>query len=266
MSVSARKLRAVFAIYIQDGLAYRASGFIWTLTDLSTAVTMPLVWAAAARGGPIQGFTAGQFVLYYLCLLLLSSFITSHFMWEIGWEIKEGLFSNYLVRPISYMQFMFMRNLAWRIVRTSIFLPIFILLLLAYWSYIRDAQLYLGWQFWTAVLLGHLVSFTFVMAMGMLALFVQEATSIFELYYIPMLFLSGQLFPISMLPAWAKTLALIFPFYYTTGLPTEILVGRLAPNAALPLIGGQVLWLGISYTLHKVLWKYGLRQYSGIGM
>ena len=101
MAIALRKWKAVFDIYFQDGLAYRASGIIWIMTDLVTAVTMPLVWASAARSGPIQGYTTGDFVLYYLCLLLLQSFITSHIMWEVATEIKEGQFTPLLLRPVS---------------------------------------------------------------------------------------------------------------------------------------------------------------------
>lgn len=261
-----RQAKAVFAIYVQDSLAYKASAFIWTLTDATTAVTMPLVWAAAVGSGMIQGYTASDFVLYYLVMLLLTGFITCHFMWEVAYEIREGIFSTYLIRPMDYFQFMLARNYAWRLVRTLIFLPLFGLLILAYWGYVKDATVYLGWEAWVSVLLGNLVSFTFVMAIAMVALFVQEAHAIFELYYFPMLFLSGQLFPVSVLPQWAQQLALVFPFYYTTGLPTEIIVGRVSPQASWPLIGGQVAWVVGCYFLQRFLWRAGLRHYTGVGM
>jgi ABC-2 type transport system permease protein len=228
---------------------------------------MPLVWAkAGAANGSIQGFTTSNFVLYYLCLLLLGSFITSHIMWEIAMEIKEGQFSNMLVRPVSYYQFTFLRNLSWRIIRTCLFLPFFVILLWAYSGYLHGAQVYLGWEMWVSVLLGHLVSFTTVMMMSMLALFTQEAMSIFELYYVPMLFLSGQLFPIAVLPGWAKLLGHLFPFYYTTGAPTEILIGRVSGTAALQTLGMQVLWVAIAYSVSRVLWAKGLKHYTGVGM
>jgi len=267
MTVTLRKWRAIFAIYFQDGIAYRASGLIWILTDLVTAVTMPLVWANASRNGSaIQGFTTSNFVLYYLCLLLLGSFITCHIMWEIAMEIKEGQFSSMLVRPVSFFQFTFLRNLSWRIIRTSLFLPFFVLLLWLYRGFLGGAHVYLGIEFWLAVILGHLVSFTTVMMMSMLALFTQEAMAIFELYYVPMLFLSGQLFPIAVLPGWARFLGHLFPFYYTTGAPTEILIGRVSGIAAWQTIGGQVIWICIAFGMAKLLWKKGLKHYTGVGM
>lgn len=261
-----RKWWAVFSIYFQDGLAYRASGLIWITTDLVTAVTMPLVWASAAHGGPINGFSSGDFVLYYLCMLMLGSFITSHMMWDLAFEVREGVFTTSLIRPISFFQVMFFRNLSWRIIRSGLFGPFFVLLLFLFKGYVSEPHLFLGWQFWASLILGNLVSFSFVMMMSSLTLFVTEAASIFELYYVPMLFLSGQLFPVSVLPQWARNIAVLFPFYYTTGAPTEILIGRIGVGSMPSILATQVVWVAFSYLVGKVMWAKGLKFYTGVGM
>ena len=233
-----------------------------------TAMTMPLVWirSGAMDHGSVGGFGASDIVLYYLCMLLLSCFITSHIMWEVATEIKEGLFSTALMRPISFHQFTFLRNLSWRIIRMSLFAPIFLAMLYFYRGYIHDPHLNLGWEFWVSAGLGHLVSFNFVLMMAMIALFVQEVYSIFELYYVPMLFLSGQVFPVSILPDWARNLAQLFPFYFTTGAPTEILVGRVVGPDVLRILATQAVWVTVCYAMSKLLWKKGLKYYTGVGM
>jgi ABC-2 type transport system permease protein len=267
MSVLLRKWRAVFSIYFQDGLAYRASGLIWILTDCVTGLTMPLVWARSSSiGGGIGGYNLGGIVLYYLVMLMVGSFVTSHMMWEAAMEIKDGAFSAQLIRPIGYLQFMFLRNLSWRIIRFSLFLPFALLFMFAYRGYLHDIHLNLGWEFWASLLLGHLVSFFFVMMMAMLALFVQEAMAIFELYYIPMLFLSGQIFPVDVLPTWAAKVSRLLPFYYTTGAPSEIAVGRLTGPAIQQSLLFQAGYVVATYLVGRWLWKKGLPYYTGVGM
>lgn len=261
-----RKWRAIFSIYFQDGLAYRASGIIWVMTDVTTAVTMPLVWAAAEKHGSIAGYGTDDFVLYYLCMLLLTGFITSHFLWDLAYEIKEGMFSTWLVRPVSFYQTCFLRNLTWRLIRPALFLPFFLVLLFFYRPYLADASIHLSPAFFAALILGHLLSFTWVMAIAMIALFVQEAQSIFELYYVPLMFLSGTIFPVALLPGWAKTLAHWLPFYYTVGAPTEMLVGRVPPDAAPYILMMQVGWIAFSFLAGRVLWKFGLKHYASVGM
>ncbi len=266
MRIFFKQWKALLSIYIQDGLAYRAAGFIWTLTDAANAIVMPLVWSAAASSGSIAGFTSRDFVQYYLFMLLINSFVTSHFMWEVANEIKEGQFSTFLLRPISYYQFMLARNLAWRTVRTTISLPLICVVLYFYRGMLDGSSVYVGWEFWTALVLGHTVSVTFVMAMAMLALFLQEAQSVFMLYYGPMLFLSGSLFPIALLPQWAQAISKLAPFYFILGLPVEILVGRVSPAASVPMIATQLAWIVASVFAFKVMWHYGTRQYTGVGM
>lgn len=266
MTRTLRHWQSLIGIYFRDGIVYRASLVIWILTDAATAAVLPLVMAAAARGGLIEGFSGSDFAVYYLVSLMITNFVSCHFQWEFANEIKDGMFSTYLLRPISYLQFMAMRNVAWRVVRSVVFLPILGLMVLAYWNQVQGANLYLGPEALLAIVLGHTVSFLSVMALACLAFYVQEAHSFFELYYIPMLFLSGQMFPVALFPDWARTVALATPFYYTTGLPTEIVIGRIAPADVWPLIGGQVVWCVASFVAFKLLFKRGLRDYTGTGM
>lgn len=261
-----RKWQAVLSIFVQEGIAYRASGVIWILTDLVTAIVMPLVWSSAAGDGTIQGMTAADFTAYYLAILIVGAWVTSHMMWEVATEIREGIFSVYLLRPFSVYQYMFIRNLAWRTIRTILTLPFLLGLALLYRSYLGGADLNLGWEFWLAVVLGHLVSFAFVMMISMIALFVQEAVAIFELYYVPQMFLSGYLFPLALLPEWAQAVAKALPFYYTLGVPADILIGRLSgPDIARAMLI-QVAWIVVSYFGARYLWRVGLKHYTGVGM
>lgn len=266
MPATLRKALALFAIYFQEGLAYRASGLIWVMTDVTTAVTMPLVWATAAKSAPIAGFTTSDFVLYYLCMLLIQCFVTSHVMWDVAMEIKEGQFTTALLRPVNWYLTTFVRNLAWRCFRPLLFLPFFFLFLWLYRGLLGDAHVVLSPAFFLSVVLGHLVSFTLVTMLAMIALYTQEAMSIFELYYLPALLFSGSVFPVDVLPPWAQSLAHALPFYSTAGAPTEMLVGRTPASAVPGVLATQVVWIVVSYVGFRFLWSRGLKRYNGAGM
>jgi len=105
-----------------------------------------------------------------------------------------------------------------------------------------------------------------ILAMAMIALFVHEAYSIFELYYLPMLFLGGQMFPIDLYPAWVQRLADWMPFYYTVGVPTEIFVGRIEVAEMARYLLLQLTWVLVMYIAFRLMWRFGLRQYTGVGM
>jgi len=261
-----RQYAGLFRIYLSDMLAYPATVTIWVLTDVVGAFVMPLVWLAAKGSGGLGGYTPEGLVLYYVSMLLVAGFVTSHFMWDIGMEIKEGVFSAHIIRPISYLEFILCRNAAWRLGRTLVTLPWFVLIAVAFSGSLGAANVHLGWETFAALLLGHLVSIATVLAMAMLALFFEQARSIFEMYYVPMLFLSGQMFPVSMLPGWTVWLAKGTPFYYTTGVPTEILVGRLAGADALLAMAGQIGWIAFGLVAYGILFRLGMRRYTAVGL
>ena len=184
--------RAILKIYAKEGLAYPANWMIWILTDASSAFLMPIVFTSSMAGSSLGGFSASQFFVYYGVMFFVSCFVTCHFMWELGFEIKDGIFTSHMIKPISYFQYTLLRNLSWRVVRLGFAAPLFAFYLVLFGSRIDWSGVHFPWQFWVSVLLGHLVSYTFVMAFAMLALFVQETAAIFELYYFPMLFLSNR--------------------------------------------------------------------------
>lgn len=257
---------AYFQIYFQEALAYRATMVIWILTDVIFAITLPLVWLSATKGGEISGFSGSDFVLYYIISLMLNNFIACHFAWDMNYEIREGLLTSQLIRPSNYLSFMFMRNMAWRIIRTGMSVPLLIVFILLYYRHITEVNLHLGWMFWAILLLGHVLSFMFVVMIGSIALFTEEAEALFEAYYFPAYFLGGLLFPIAVLPEWAQTLAHILPFYYTTGVPTLVALGRLDEAAMIQTMGMQLIWIILSFIGFRILWKAGLKRYTGVGL
>ncbi len=261
------KIGALLKIYIADSLAYRASAFIWMLTDTVHCLVMPLVWLSAYHGREaIGGYNPGEMVTYYVVMAFVSNFIVSHLMWDLAWEIKEGVLSQWLLRPVPVVWMLMARNLSWRAMRMVLFVPVAGLALFYFSNFTTLAPLNLGWAFWVSVVLGHLVSFWVAYALACLAFWLQEVQSVFSVYYAPMLLLSGWVAPIGLMPGWLQALAVVMPFRYTTAVPVEIAVGKLTGEAMFLQMGIQLLWIGLGWGLSAVLWRLGLRQYTGVGM
>jgi len=263
-----KKWLAIFKIWFQDSIVYKASTTIWVLTDVVTAIAMPLVWIAGAKvtGGVVGGYPISQMVAYYMVSFAVAAPIVSHILWDVAVEIREGLFLATLLRPISLYQYIFFRSLSFRLMRPFFFFPFLIAIIWMFRSVLAGAHVYITFPFFVSIVLGHLVSFTMVMALSPIALYTQEAYSLFELYYAPMILLSGQLFPISALPNWAQNISHFMPFYYTTGVPSELGVGRITGSEVWIKLSIQALWALIFYGVGKLAWKKGLKIYTGIGL
>jgi ABC-2 type transport system permease protein len=258
----------VLNTFVQDSLVYRANAVIWMLTDVVTAVTMPLIWLASYNGRPtIHGFSPSQMVVYYLVILAVSSFVESHVMWEISHDVKQGKFNVYLIRPYSFAAYTYAANLGWRLVRTSVGVPLFALVVLAFHRYLpATMHVNAGPTFWLAVLFGHFLSFTITHAIGLLSLWLYEVRSVYNFYYLPLMIFSGQIAPIALFPRAIREIIYYTPFPYTLAFPADIFLGRASERE---LAGGfimQLVWIGIASMAAAVLWRGGVRRHTAFGI
>jgi viologen exporter family transport system permease protein len=79
------------------------------------------------------------------------------------------------------------------------------------------------------------------------------------------LFLSGQVAPLSLFPFPVQVAATLLPFRWVIGFPVELLLGRLTLGEALVGFAAQGVWLVLSLALLKIVWRAGVRQYSAVG-
>lgn len=86
-----------------------------------------------------------------------------------------------------------------------------------------------------------------------------------QTYFVLMLFLSGQIAPLTLLPHPVQVVAAILPFRWVISFPVEVLLGQHTPVEALMGLGAQVAWLIIGIVLVRVVWRAGLRVYSAVG-
>lgn len=262
-----RKCWATFRIHIGHHLIYRGQVLIWLTADSISSVVLPMVWLAAFNGRPsIQGYTPSGIVLYYLLTFFLSNFLVSHIMWDIAFDVKEGMLNIYLTRPFSYLAFRFLTNLSWRITRAIFFIPVLLATLYLFRNYLHGAALSLGPAFWGALLLGHVVSYLMTHALGLTALYFVHVRDFFSLYYIVLGVLGGQLVPLAMLPDRLQRAVVWLPFRYMLSFPIEIGLQRLDGGAIALGFAVGCAWLLLAYALCRLLWRNGLRQFSGVGI
>jgi ABC-2 type transport system permease protein len=261
------KAAAYYKLYLLDIFVYWGAAFLWIIIDCIKTILMPLVWIAAAGASETVGsMHLNEIVAYYVGALVLSQLVTSHLMWDMAYEIREGVFSIHLVRPISYFWSQFIRNAAWRVSKLIMFVPVLLLMVLAYRDYLTGVPIYITGAFLLSIILAHVLSYCAAFVLGLFALRTQEAYSIIHLYYLPEMFLSGRLFPMELLPGWAATMASLTPFRMTVAFPLEIMLGRLDPSAIALGLVTQVGWILAMCAAGVVMWRTGLKMYTGVGM
>jgi ABC-2 type transport system permease protein len=229
---------------------------------------MPLVmlaiWAAAARSGPIAGYSQSGFTAYYLCALLVRLMTGAWVVWELTMEIRQGTFALRLLRPMNPLWQMSAENLAAIPMRGIVALPVIgILLWFARGQLSHDP---LHWVLLVPALLGAWLLYFLVQAIiGTLALRFESASSLFEAWLGFSNILSGYLIPLDLFPRAVRSLSLALPFRFQLSYPIELMLGRWSRGEALELLAAQWAYVAVFFVLTRVAWRSGLRHYAAYG-
>ena len=115
------------------------------------------------------------------------------------------------------------------------------------------------------LLIAFTVRFLLEWTLSLVAFWITRVGAINQTYFVLMLFLSGQIAPLTLLPFPVQIVADILPFRWIIGFPVELLLGRLTLFETLIGLGAQVTWLLISFVLLRIIWRGGIRVYSAVG-
>ena len=248
-----------------EAVAYRAETVVWMLTN-----TMPLVnlalWSAVTRERPVHGYQQADLVAYFLSALLVRQLTSSWVLWEMSREIRMGVLSMRLLRPIHPLWAYSAENLSGLPLRTVFAIPVATIGIAvagsnhvagdaAHWLVLVPALLG-AWQinFWTNAL------------MGTLSFWLEQSMAVFQLWLGGYFILSGYMFPLDFVGR-GTGIAIIhaLPFYSMAGFPVEVLLGRLPVEQALVQLGVQWAWVGALGVGTLLLWRAGVRRYNAVG-
>jgi ABC-2 type transport system permease protein len=257
-----QQFKTTFASMVQ----YRASLFIWMIGQVLEPLVYLVVWATVANGsgGSVGGYTASGFAAYYLIFMLVNQVTYTWIMYEYEYRVRQGYLSFALLKPVHPIHSDISDNLSSKLITLPILIVVAILLALAF----HPTAAIVLWALLVslpALILAFLVRFLIEWTLALAAFWTTRVSAINQLYFILMLFLAGQIAPLSLFPNWLQTIANILPFRWMLGFPVELLLGRLTPIQALEGIGAQLAWLFLSLVLVRIVWRAGLRVYSAVG-
>lgn len=258
--------RAQFKVAMAVELQYRAAAFIWLIGTVLEPVVYLVVWSAVAAGsgGAVGGYSGGDFAAYYISLMVVNHFTFTWHMWEYDFRIRQGQLSPMLLKPIHPIHMDIAENLSHKLFTLLVVAPTAVLLIWFFaptwnapvWSWLLAAP---------AMLLAFLIQFLFGWAVAMAAFWTTRIAAINRVYFLGKFFLAGQLAPLALLPGWLQALANASPFRWMLSFPVELIVGQLSMAEAWRGLGVQVIWVLLSVTAVKLVWRAGVRRYAAFG-
>jgi ABC-2 type transport system permease protein len=245
-------------------LQYRSFFFLLAFGWMIPPLIYLLVWSTAAGEGEIGGLNRGQFVAYYLILILVNQVTYSQTNWTVGDLIRYGEMNRVLMRPLPPLYDALASEMAGKVVYLVFDVPVVALLAL-----VLKPELHVtpgnALAFGLALLLAWALRFFWGYWLALLAFWATRSDALVSLQDSLVFLLAGQVAPIALLPEALQTLARVLPFRYMVAFPVEILTGQLDGAALWSGFAWQAGWLVTALFLYSLMWRYGLRRYSAVG-
>jgi ABC-2 type transport system permease protein len=258
----AQQFKTTLATMIQ----YRAALAIWVIGHVLEPLVYLVVWSVVSKtaGGSAGGFTTAEFAAYFIALMLVNHLTYTWIMYEYEYRVRHGSLSFALLRPIHPIHADVADNISSKVISLpGIALAAVVLALM-----FRPAFHFIPWAVLAsipAIVLAFVLRFLLEWTLALAAFWTTRVSAINQMYFVALLFLSGQVAPIALLPAWVRAAAGFLPFRWMIGFPVELLLGRLTPAQALTGLGVQVIWIALGLALVRLVWRAGVRAYSAVG-
>jgi ABC-2 type transport system permease protein len=263
------KYAKVFDIGLQNTFVYRWNFLLRSLFGLVPLAGSVLIWRAIfkERGSDVAGYDYHAMVWYFLLTILVNNLITpTEDEWQIAAEIRDGQMNAFLVKPFNYLGYRLSLFASYRLLYTLCTLgPLAVLV----WFF-RDFVVLPASSFtWAAaavsLVMAGLIQFFVAYALAMLAFWILEISTIVFILYSFEYFLSGQIFPLDIMPVWMHSILQILPFTYELFFPISIFLGKVTGPALWSGLAIQTIWLLITWMTARTLFRQGVRHYQAVG-
>ena len=266
-------MSGLFDLYLQQFktslaamLQYRAALVIWLIGQVLEPLIYLVVWTvvSATQGGSVGGFTTGEFAAYFIVLMLVNHMTYTWIMYEYEYRVRHGSLSFALLRPVHPIHSDIADNVSSKVIS----FPGMLLAAGALGLLFRPTFHFVPWAVAAAlpaVVLAFLLRFFIEWSLALAAFWITRVSAINQSYFVAMLFLSGQVAPLTLFPGWIQMIAAILPFRWMIAFPLELLLGRLTPIETMEGFATQILWIGLAWILMRTLWRSGVRAYAAVG-
>ena len=256
------KLNTLFKTQYANMLEYRAEIALWAISGV-IPFFMLNIWTNNGLNESINMSNA-SLSRYFLSAFFVRQFSVVWVVFTFEEDALLGRVSPYLIQPLHPFIRYFAQHIAEQITRFP-----FALLIATIFFIFNPESL---WIPSLATILISIIStfFSFLIQFLMQSIiasfcfWTEKASSIEKLLFIPTLFLSGLLAPVTSFPYYVKSWIYLTPFPYLIDFPASILSGNQSSIIEGLLI--QLLWIILFFSIFKRVWKSGTKKFTAMGL
>lgn len=265
-----KKYWQIFKISFAQEFAYKVNFIMWRVRNVIQVLIAYYLWSTvfANPQTTLFGYDQAKILTYVFAIILIRSLVFSARSVDVPQEISEGSLTNYLVRPVAYFKYWFVRDFSSKALNFAFSIVEFILLALIFRPpiFIQSNFLLLVLFLFTLVVANYLI-FVVRFIVTSVTFWVPELAWGGQFLFMVIIteFLSGSIFPLDIFPAFWQTVFYYTPFPYLIFFPLQVYLGKIALAEIVRGMVISIFWsLGLTYIL-KAVWQKGLRLYDAVG-
>ncbi|MFM7363444.1 MAG: ABC transporter permease [Cuspidothrix sp.] len=261
MKKNLKQFFTLLSVHYAYLLEYRSELLLWVLAG-SLPIIMMGIWDQASKSGKFP-FSSIDFIRYFFAVFLSRQMTTAWVIYDFEKEVLEGKLSLKLLQTIDPVWHHITIHLSEKLARIPFVLMVSILFFVLYPQAIWLPSLANILLFILALTMAFSLRFIIQYTFAMFAFWTERTAALENLWLLFFIFLSGLIAPLDVFPQSIRTLAMLTPFPYIINFPASILVG-LPVNlhgGFLSILGWFFIFLGAN----RLLWRMGLKHYSGMG-
>jgi ABC-2 type transport system permease protein len=262
---------------LEERLVYRGDFALGTLMRFLPIVTQIFLWWAVfdsigevegEHAVEIGGFGFRDMVAYYLLTMIARAFSSMPGLASgIATQIRDGEIKRYLIQPIDLIGFLLLTRIAHKLAYYAVAIAPF-----AFVFYLCRDFFVAGWPspavlvaFLASLVMGFLIGFFLEATIGMIGFWFLEVTALLFVYMLFSFFLSGHMFPLTLLPDNIEWFVNLLPLKYLAFFPAAVFLGKI-PTDQLPAeLAIQFAWLLFFVFTARLAYARGTQRYSGYG-
>jgi ABC-2 type transport system permease protein len=229
-----------------------------------------LLWQAIYEGsgrGELGGFRRNEMIAYLLLVHISRMFSSMPGLAHgIARDIRDGSLKKYLLQPIELIPYLVSYRMAHKAayIATSA-LPYGLLFFVCrdFFDGFPDGLTFAAYVL--SLLLAFLIGFFFEAAIGMIGFWFLEVSSFLYIINTISFFVSGQMFPLDLLPPFWSGLLRSLPFQYLAYFPAAVFLGKIKGDDLWQGLLVELGWAVVLIVLTRFLYARGLRRYSAFG-
>jgi ABC-2 type transport system permease protein len=256
-----RKAWVLLSVYYAYMVEYRAELILWVLSG-SLPIILMGVWIQAAQGGRF-GLTPVDFARYFMTVFVVRQITVVWVIWEFEKEVVEGKLSPRLLQPIDPVWHHIASHLSERVARIPFAIGLIVLFFVLYPKAVWLPNLGQVLLFTLAVALAFILRFVIQYTFALLAFWTERASALENFWFLFFLFLSGMVAPLTVFPEQVRNIVFFTPFPYLIDFPASLLVGL--PVDIVRGFISMIGWILLLLVINRLLWRAGLKRYSGMG-